>query len=164
MLDLACGYGRHARLLAQLGYRVAAVDRDVQALGALAAVAAAEVKVADLEDGTWPYPGAAFAGIVIANYLHRPLFPCLLDSLEPGGLLIYETFAVGNERCGRPSNPQFLLQPGELLSVAFGRLRVIAYEDMFVSQPRLALVQRICAVDGQELPPSMQAAAAGRLR
>jgi SAM-dependent methyltransferase len=163
VLDLACGCGRHARLLAQLGYRVAAVDRDVQALESLVAVTGVEVKVADLEDGTWPYPGAAFAGIVIANYLHRPLFPFLLGSLEPDGLLIYETFALGNERYGRPSNPQFLLRPGELLSVALGRLRVIAYEDVFLIGPRPALVQRICAVNGEQLPPSMRAAQAQRL-
>jgi len=145
VLDLACGSGRHARLLARLGYEVAAVDRDAEALGPLAQIAGIEVKSADLEAGAWPYPGAVFAGIVVANYLHRPLFPVLLDSLEPDGLLIYETFALGNEHYGRPSNPQFLLRPGELLAVVGGRLRVVAYEDLFVSSPRPAMVQRICA-------------------
>jgi len=151
VLDLACGGGRHARLLAQQGYQVAAVDRDAQALEPLALVARVEVKRADLEADPWPYPGAVFAGIVCANYLYRPLFPVLLDSLEPDGLLIYETFAVGNERYGRPSNPQFLLRPGELLAVVHRRLHVVAYEDMFVSSPRPAMVQRICATAARDL-------------
>ena len=120
MLDLACGHGRHARFLAQLGYRVSAVDRDEHALASLAGVPGIEAKAADLERGTWPYPGQRFAGIVVANYLYRPLFPRLLESLETGGVLIYETFARGNERYGRPSNPQFLLQPGELLARRVG--------------------------------------------
>ena len=151
VLDLACGSGRHARLLALLGHQVAAVDRDAQALESLALVPGVEVKSADLEAGPWPYPGAVFAGIVVANYLHRPLFPVLLDSLEPEGLLLYETFALGNERYGRPSNPQFLLRPGELLAAVHGRLRVIAYEDMFVSRPKPAMVQRICATAASAL-------------
>jgi len=159
VLDLACGGGRHARLLAQLGYQVAAVDRDAQALELLAPLTGIEIKCADLESGPWPYPGAVFAGIVVASYLHRPLFPLLLNSLEQEGVLIYETFALGNERYGRPSNPQFLLRPGELLSVVGGRLRVVAYEDMFVSSPKPAMVQRICAIAG----PDSAARAPGRL-
>ena len=159
VLDLACGSGRHARLLARLGYQVAAVDRDAEALEALSLVAGIEVKSADLEAGPWPFPGAVFAGIVVANYLHRPLFPALLDSLEPDGLLIYETFALGNERYGRPSNPQFLLRPGELLAVVRGRLRVVAYEDMFVSIPKPAKVQRICAT----ATPDLDTGTTGRL-
>jgi hypothetical protein len=83
---------------------------------------------------------------VVANYLHRPLFPRLLQALAPEGVLIYETFAAGNERYGKPSNPAFLLKPGELLEIVRGRLRVIAYEDLEVSDPRRAAVQRICAV------------------
>jgi len=151
VLDLACGSGRHTRLLARLGYPVAAVDRDAGALEPLAQLPGIETKCADLEAGPWPYPGAVFAGIVVANYLHRQLFPVLLDSLEPDGLLIYETFALGNERYGRPSNPQFLLRPGELLAVVRGRLRVVAYEDMFLSNPKPALVQRICATAAPDL-------------
>jgi SAM-dependent methyltransferase len=154
VLDLACGEGRHARFLAQLGYRVCAVDRDEQALSSLAGVPGIEVKRADVERGPWPCAGQRFAGIVVANYLHRPLFPVLLESLETGGILLYETFARGNERYGRPSNPQFLLQPGELLAVLSGRLRVIAYEDLFVTEPKPALVQRICAVNA--VPTSRQ--------
>jgi len=148
VLDLACGYGRHARLLAQRGHEVVAVDRDVQALSSLAGIPGIEARVADLEGGAWPFSGAAFAGIVVVNYLHRPLFPLLIDSLAAGGVLIYETFARGNERYGRPSNPEFLLQPGELLALARGRLRVVAYEDLFVPVPKPALVQRICATSG----------------
>jgi SAM-dependent methyltransferase len=163
VLDVACGQGRHARMLVQLGYRVAAVDRDEQALASLVGVSGIEAKVADLEGSPWPYPGVTFAGIVVANYLHRPLFPLLLESLEPQGVLIYETFARGNERYGRPSNPEFLLQPGELLAAARGRLRVIAYEDLFVRLPKTALVQRICAVNGDEVPLARQPTPAGAL-
>jgi SAM-dependent methyltransferase len=160
VLDLACGQGRHARFLAQLGYRVSAADRDERAVASLAGVPGIEAKAVDLERGPWPYPGERFAGIVVVNYLYRPLFPLLLESLETGGVLVYETFAHGNERYGRPSNPQFLLQPGELLGVVSGRLRVIAYEDLFVMQPKPALVQRICAVNADEVPTSQHAAPA----
>ncbi|MFI4922163.1 MAG: class I SAM-dependent methyltransferase [Burkholderiales bacterium] len=145
VLDLACGTGRHARLLAGLGYRVEAVDRDEFHLQTLRGVEGVTVRLADLEDGPWPYARRQFAGITVCNYLHRPLFPRLLEALEQEGVLIYETFAVGNERFGKPSNPDFLLKPGELLEVVRGQLRVIAYEDVFVSQPKPAMVQRICA-------------------
>jgi hypothetical protein len=100
----------------------------------------------DLEGGPWPFEGQTFDGIVVANYLHRPLFPRLLEALAPGGVLIYETFAAGNERFGKPSNPAFLLKPGELLEAVRGHLDVIAYEALEVSEPRPAVVQRICAV------------------
>ena len=145
VLDVASGRGRHARYLATLGYRVEAVDRDPAALAGLAGLPGIRTSCADLEGGPWPYPGQQFAGIVVANYLHRPLFPHLLAALAEQGVLIYETFAVGNERYGRPSNPKFLLEPGELLHLASGRLRVVAYEDLFVSEPKPALVQRLCA-------------------
>ncbi len=145
VLDLACGSGRHARLLAGLGYRVEAVDRDESHLQGLRGVEWVSVRLADLEGGPWPYASQQFAGIIVCNYLHRPLFPHLLEALEQEGVLIYETFAAGNERFGKPSNPDFLLKPGELLEVVRGQLRVIAYEDVFVSQPKPAMVQRICA-------------------
>jgi SAM-dependent methyltransferase len=148
VLDLACGSGRHTMMLAQRGYRVLAVDRDAEALSRLRGVSGVEALQADLEGGPWPYPGRAFAGIVVANYLHRALLPTLIDAIAPGGALLYETFAAGNERFGRPSNPDFLLQPGELLEAVRGRLRVIAYEDLQVDEPKPAMVQRICA----ELP------------
>jgi SAM-dependent methyltransferase len=143
VLDLACGSGRHARWLARMGFEVSAVDRDTSAFAdPPEGVALLE---ADLESGPWPYPGVAFDGIVVANYLHRPLLPTLAESLVAGGLLVYETFARGNERFGKPSNPAFLLAPGELLEAVHGHLRVLAYEDLVVEEPRPAAVQRICA-------------------
>lgn len=145
VLDLACGSGRHSRYLASAGHPVCAVDRDAEALAELTGVAGISVQVADLERAAWPLQGRRFAGIVVANYLYRPLFPHLLDALAADGALIYETFALGNERFGKPSNPEFLLRPGELLEVVRGKLRVIAYEDLQVSFPKPAMVQRICA-------------------
>lgn len=146
VLDLACGSGRHTRYLASAGYRVCAVDRDAQALAALTGVAGVSVQAVDLERAPWPLEGRRFAGIVVANYLFRPLIPHLLDALSENGALIYETFALGNERFGKPSNPDFLLRPGELLELVRGKLRVLAYEDLQVSLPKPAMVQRICAV------------------
>ncbi len=143
VLDVACGAGRHALLLARMGFEVDAVDRDP----GLFADPPPGVRLlkADIEAGPWPYMGRRFDGIVVTNYLHRPLLPVLVDSLEPGGVLVYETFAQGNERFGKPSNPAFLLAPGELLEAVRGRLRVVAYEDRTVELPRPAAVQRICA-------------------
>ncbi len=145
VLDLACGPGRHARYLSSLDYAVAAVDNDAEAIAALAGVRNVTARLADLENGPWPYPDTQFDGLVVINYLHRPLFPHLLEALKPGGVLIYETFAVGNERFGKPSNPNFLLQPGELLELVRGRMRILAYEDVYIDHPKPALVQRLCA-------------------
>ena len=143
VLDVACGGGRHSRLLAALGHEVVAVDRDI---GAFAAPPEGVTLVsADLESAAWPFPGRCFDSVVVTNYLHRPLLPTLVASLEPGGVLLYETFAIGNERFGRPSNPDFLLRPGELLEAARGHLRVVAYEDRVIDAPRPAAVQRLCA-------------------
>ncbi len=147
VLDLACGRGRHTLVLARSGLKVVAVDRDA---AALAQCAAHEKLLADLEDGPWPLAGRRFDAVVVTNYLHRPLFPRLLDALEDEGLLIYETFAHGNGALGRPANPDFLLEPGELLKLSRG-LRVLAYEDGYVEQPRPAMVQRICAVQTRAL-------------
>ena len=147
VLDVACGQGRHSRCLAGLGLRVAAVDRDPQAIAALTGLPGVCPTLADIEGGPWPYAGERFHGIVVTNYLHRPLLSVLRDSLLPDGVLIYETIAAGNERYGRPSNPEFLLEPGELLELCRG-LRVIAYEDLYVDAPKPALVQRVCAVQG----------------
>jgi len=149
VLDVATGSGRHARYFAARGHRVEAVDRDPAVLGGLADVPGINSRCADLESGPWPYEGNPFAGVVVVNYLHRPLIPRLLAALAPNGVLIYETFAAGNERYGRPSNPAYLLQPGELLEVVKGRLRVVAYEDLFVSDPKPAMVQRICAINSR---------------
>lgn len=146
VLDLACGAGRHARVLARLGYEVDAVDRDGEALALLADVAGVSALRADLEGQPWPYPGRTWDGIVVTNYLHRPLFGVLLASLRPGGALIYETFMAGHERWGRPRNPAFLLGPNELMT-AFGTdLAVVAFEQGEVGPPNPAVVQRICAV------------------
>jgi SAM-dependent methyltransferase len=145
VLDVACGGGRHARWLAACGHSVEAIDRDPVALAELAAIPRITTRHFDLEAEPWPYCGQTFAGIVVVTYLHRPLFPHLLGALAPGSVLIYETFAVGNARYGRPSNPNFLLRPGELLEAVRGRLRVLAYEDLLVTDPKPALVQRICA-------------------
>lgn len=145
-LDLAAGSGRHTKLLAESGYTVEAVDRDISGLAEFAALPSVNINEYDLELGAWPYAKGCFSGIVVTNYLHRPLFPELINALAPGGILIYETFAMGNEVYGRPSNPDFLLRPGELLDVVRGQLRVLAFEDIYMSEPKPAMVQRICAM------------------
>jgi SAM-dependent methyltransferase len=146
VLDLACGQGRHSLLAAQRGYRVDAVDRDATALAGIAAQASGVfTREADLEGGPWPYHGCAFDGIVVTNYLFRPLLPLLLNALEVNGVLIYETFMVGNERFGKPANPAFLLRLGELLEVVRRKLIVVAFEQGEVDTPRPAVVQRLCA-------------------
>jgi SAM-dependent methyltransferase len=145
VLDLACGRGRHARWLAAQGFHVEAVDRDPAALATLAGVMGVRVRAADLESGPWPYAGCRFDAIVVTNYLHRQLMPLIEGALAVGGVLIYETFMVGNERHGKPSNPDFLLRPQELLEIArSASLQVIAFEEGEVKSPRPAVVQRIC--------------------
>lgn len=146
VLDLACGNGRHARWLAAQGFAVEAVDRDATALAGLAGLSGISTRVADLEGGPWPYHGAAFAAIVVTNYLWRPLLPNLLMALEPGGVLIYETFMVGQERLGKPANPAFLLRKNELLDLVKPRLTVVAFEQGLVDLPRPAVMQRVCAL------------------
>jgi SAM-dependent methyltransferase len=148
VLDLACGSGRHARHLATLGYRVEAVDRDADLLAALSGEPNIVTRRADLEAGPWPYYGRQFDGIVVTNYLWRPLLPSLLASLAEGGAIVYETFMAGNERFGPPSNPQFLLRSGELLDLLHKRFRVVAFEQGEVNKPRPAAIQRICAIRG----------------
>lgn len=148
VLDLACGAGRHSRHLASLGHSVVAVDRDADAL-ALAAGPDITTSAIDLEQegAAWPFGPARFAGIVVTNYLHRPLTAAMIASLAPDGVVIYETFADGNAQFGKPSNPDFLLRPGELLDWARAHgLRVVAFEEGVVDAPKTAMVQRICAV------------------
>ncbi len=138
VLDVASGAGRHAKFFAQRGLQVVAVDREAQVLPE----GITFVK-ADLEDGRpWPFAGRRFGGIVVTNYLHRPLFAMLAAALDENGVLIYETFMTGNERFGKPSNPNFLLRPGELLQ-AFGALTVVAFEQGTIGN---AVVQRICVI------------------
>jgi len=146
VLDLACGTGRNARYLARLGYQVEAVDRDRAALAALAGVDGISTRCADLEAAAWPCGRGRFDGIVVTKYLHRPLLPALLDALRPEAVLIYETFARGNERFGRPSNPDFLLYTDELLDWVKGRLNVLAFEQGVIERPKPAVIQRICAL------------------
>lgn len=143
VLDLACGEGRHVRHFRKLGHPVVALDRD---LSRLAPDPGVEPIEADLEDGSpFPLQGRRFAGVVVANYLFRPLLPAIVAAVAPGGCLLYETFALGNERFGKPANPDFLLRPGELLDAVAGELRVVAYEDLVESEPRPAVRQRIAA-------------------
>jgi SAM-dependent methyltransferase len=147
VLDVAAGSGRHTRWFAARGFSVLAIDRDADALVSMSAIPRIETLTADIENARWPLPDdRTFDAIVVTNYLHRPLFGHFIDALAPGGVLIYETIAAGNGSIGKPSNPAFLLEPGELLEVVRGRLRVIAYEDGFTDVPRPAYVQRICAV------------------
>jgi SAM-dependent methyltransferase len=146
VLDLAAGGGRHARYFNGLGHHVTALDRDSSGLRDLEAAGVAVI-CADLEDGSpWPLGDRQFDGVIVTNYLHRPLFPCLAGALAPGGVLIYETFGIGNERFGKPSNPAFLLRPGELLEFASAHgLQVLAYECGEVATPKPAITQRIVA-------------------
>jgi SAM-dependent methyltransferase len=154
VLDLAAGGGRHTRLLLDLGLAVEAVDRDTAALLPLAGPRCNPYAI-DLEAGApWPL-GGGYDGIVVTNYLHRPLLPAIVAALGAGGVLIYETFMRGNERFGRPRNPEFLLRPGELLEACTG-LTVVAFEQGEVAFPRPAMIQRIAAVNG---PPGRLPAA-----
>jgi SAM-dependent methyltransferase len=146
VLDLAAGAGRHSRLFLELGHPVVAGDRELYGRASLRANPAFEPILADLEaGGPWPLGDRRFAGVVVTNYLHRPLLPAIVGTVAPGGLLLYETFAQGNERFGRPSNPAFLLLPGELIDAVADSLEVLAYEHGEVSEPRPAVIQRIAA-------------------
>lgn len=156
VLDLASGSGRHARWLASRGARVLAVDRDADALAFMSGVEGIETRVADLENGAWPLAGQTFDAIVVTNYLHRPLFPHLRAALAPGGALLYETFAMGNEAFGRPANPDFLLCRDELLTLATlaPAMTVVAFEQGLVEHgDRPAVVQRLAAVGSARLWP-----------
>jgi SAM-dependent methyltransferase len=142
VLDLAAGGGRHSRWLAANGFAVTAVDRDAEAMAALSGVA--ETLVADLEGAPWPLAGRSFDAVLVTNYLWRPLLPTIAAAVGASGVLLYETFAAGNETVGRPARPDFLLARGELLGVAAG-LHVVAYEDGFLGNPD-RFVQRIAAM------------------
>jgi len=142
VLDVACGRGRHMRFFAARGHSVTGVDRDAQAVASPGDLG--EAVAADIENGPWPFAGRLFDAVIVTNYLWRPLLPAIVDCIAPGGVLLYETFAAGNETVGKPSRPDFLLRPGELLR-ACQSLRVIAYEDGFLAEPE-RFVQRLAAV------------------
>ena len=154
VLDLAAGSGRHSVYLAKLGFSVLAVDRDAAALEALALSNQGlliETAQLDLEGSAWPLADRSglFDAVVVTNYLYRPFLPLLPDLLAEGGILIYETFALGNAAFGKPSNPDFLLQTGELLDFAARHgLHVLAYSDLYQAEPKPAMVQSVCAVKG----------------
>ena len=162
VLDLACGHGRHARFFAARGAAVLAVDRDAAALATLAGVRGVETRAVDLEAGPWPLGGERFDAIVVANYLHRSLFAPLIAALAPDGTLLYETFAIGNEAFGRPSNPAFLLERDELAEVLRKRMTIVAFEQGRSSERgRDAVVQRVAAVGtGRPWPPPLPVAPA----
>jgi SAM-dependent methyltransferase len=163
ILDLACGSGRHTRLLLDAGYDVWCVDRDASVLPPLQQLGATcfqidletvDIAMVDSPSSVWPFMNHHFAGVIVTNYLHRPLFPKIAQALVDDGILIYETFAAGNQNFGRPTNPHFLLRSGELLeSFLFGQIDVlnkarrkhcIAYENGYIDLPKPAVVQRIC--------------------
>jgi SAM-dependent methyltransferase len=144
--DIACGGGRHGRFFLSRGHAVVFADRDTSGVVDLEGAAGVEILEADFEDGSpWPVAGRAFGAVVVTNYLWRPLFPNLVANVAPGGWLLYETFAQGNEAFGRPRNPDFLLKPGELLEAVRGHLDVVAYEQTTVQQPKPAVIQHIAA-------------------
>jgi SAM-dependent methyltransferase len=157
VLDLACGQGRHARYLAGRGHEVTACDRDPTALQDLAGIKGLTAICLDLEDGSpWPFAEGSFAGVVVTNYLHRPLFRAIPGLLAPRGVLVYETFVCGNERYGKPSNPRFLLKRDELLET-FGRsLTIVGYEQGRIDRGKPALVQRLCAVLAEGLENDLE--------
>ena len=147
VLDLACGNGRHTRFLLEEGHTVLAIDKNITGLSDISGQENLETMTADLEDGSaFPLQGREFSGIVIVNYLHRPLFEDLIDVLAEGGVLIYQTFMRGNEAHGRPRNPDFLLKENELKNVFGSRLKVLAFEQGYEEHPSPAIVQKICAV------------------
>ncbi len=146
VLDVACGDGRHAVYLAGQGYALDAVDLNADRYAAHRGETGINWLQHDLESDPWPFPCKRYQGVVVTNYLHRPLFPNLIDALASAGVLIYATFSVGQEVYGRPRNPRHLLMPGELLEMVRGHLRVVAYEDVLEQHPEPARVQRLCAI------------------
>jgi SAM-dependent methyltransferase len=146
VLDVAAGNGRHARFFLERGHAVIAVDRAPDGLADIAGNPKLDIVQADIEAGPWPLDGRRFAAVVVTNYLHRPLMARLAESVAPGGALIYETFAIGHAAYGRPSNPDFLLRPDELIDAFRPHLSIVAYEHGFIDAPRPSVVQRIAAV------------------
>lgn len=151
VLDVASGSGRHAIWLAQQGYQVEAIDRDALAAASMSNINNIHVHIADLEAAEAYTFNHHYDGIIVSRYLYRPLLKTLAAILNPNGVLIYETFMLGNEHFGKPSNPDFLLLPDELLEVYSPLLKVVAFEQGEVSQPKPAVMQRICAINTPSL-------------
>lgn len=157
VLDLAAGRGRHSAWFLGQSHHVTALDRNIDSLETLKGAMDSgmrsrfEIIEADLENGArWPLADRRFNAVVVVNYLHRPLWPSILGAIEPGGFLIYETFAVGQEALGKPSNPNFLLRPGELLEVVRDHLQIVAFEQGLVGTERgQAVKQRLAAINDQ---------------
>jgi SAM-dependent methyltransferase len=146
ILDLACGRGRHGRLFLANGHPVTFLDKDISAVADLAGTKRGKIIEADLEESFgWPLNGRHFDGVVVTNYLWRPILPAIIAAVAPGGVLLYETFADGNEAFGRPRNPDFLLRNGELIEAVRGNLEIIAYEQCQQEAPRSRIVQHIAA-------------------
>lgn len=146
VLDIACGGGRHTRYLLSRGHRVTAIDRDLSRMADLRDNTGLEMHQSDLEASAGLLPGGQFGGVIVTNYLWRPLLPAIVAAVADDGVLLYETFAAGNAAYGKPSNPDYLLEPGELLDAVGGQLRIVAYENGVIETPRPAVVQRICAI------------------
>ncbi|NKB49681.1 MAG: SAM-dependent methyltransferase [Alphaproteobacteria bacterium] len=146
ILDIAAGAGRHTRYFLDRGHRVTAVDRDLSRMADLRDTAKLEMRQTDLEAGAGQLPEGLFGGVIVTNYLWRPLLPAIVAAVAEDGVLLYETFATGNAAYGKPSNPDYLLQPGELLDAVDGQLQVVAYENGVIDDPRPAVIQRICAI------------------
>ncbi len=152
VLDLASGQGRHTKFLLKSGFKVTSLDTNISGLENIADKSRLEIVEADLEKcESWPLGRRRFSGLIVTNYLHRPLFPHIIASLEENGVLIYETFAMGNQNFGKPSNPKFLLKPGELLTELFGKLKIIAYEEGLNQTPKKSVKQRICAINNKDI-------------
>lgn len=159
VLDVACGSGRHIAAAADRGLLVTGIDRTISGARHLAAIDGVELREADLESGApWPFEPGSFDCVIVANYLWRPILDDIVATVRRSGVLIYQTFAVGNERFGKPSNPDYLLRPGELLDAVAGRLTPIAYEHLRLQNPD-RVVQRMCALgpdhEGLRMPPKV---------
>lgn len=155
VLDVACGNGRHTRLFAGLGHRVTAVDIDLRGVADLTHQGSVDLVKADLEGQPWPFGDRQFGAVIVTNYLHRPLLPILMSAIAPVGVVIYETFAAGNQHFGRPRSPAYLANPGELLAWAMPDLQIVAYEHGEISSPNAAVVQRLVAVRDTEIAPDL---------
>ena len=148
VLDVACGGGRHLRLLSRSGRTLTGIDRTLDGVRDLVGVDGITLIEADLENGApFPVAGQRFGGVIVTNYLYRPILPAIVAAVADDGLLVYETFALGHEKLGRPSNPDFLLRPNELIDAVRPHLTIVAYTHGRIDDDgRPRVVQRIAAV------------------